>query len=149
MVLPDNLIDPVLAAAGGQQFYVNAIDQLTMADFIESGQYDKHIRRMRNSYRRRRDALAAKLSDLDVEISGLSAGLHALIRLPDGTEHEAMRRAADAGIALSGLALLRHPDAAPTTPHQDGVVVSFGTPADHEFNAALDALHDVLKAVSR
>ena len=33
MVLPDNLIDPVLAAAGGQQFYVNAIDQLTMADF--------------------------------------------------------------------------------------------------------------------
>ena len=58
MVLPDNLIDPVLAAAGGQQFYVNAIDQLTMADFVESGQYDKHIRRMRNSYRRRRDALA-------------------------------------------------------------------------------------------
>ena len=149
MVLPDNLIDPVLAAAGGQQFYVNAIEQLTMADFIESGQYDKHIRRMRNSYRRRRDALAEKLSGLDVEITGLSAGLHALIRLPDGTEHEVVRRAADAGIALSGLALLRHPDATPDTPHQDGVVVSFGTPADHEFTAALDALHGVLKAVSR
>ncbi|WP_309226545.1 MULTISPECIES: PLP-dependent aminotransferase family protein [unclassified Mycolicibacterium] len=149
MVLPDSLIDPVLAAAGGQQFYVNAIDQLTMADFIESGHYDKHIRRMRNSYRHRRDALTATLADLDVEISGLSAGLHALIRLPDGTEHEAIRRAADAGIALSGLALLRHPDATAETPHQDGVVVSFGTPADHEFNAALDALHDVLAAVSR
>ena len=149
MVLPDNLIDPVLAAAGGQQFYVNAIDQLTMADFIESGQYDKHIRRMRNSYRRRRDALAAKLTGLDVEISGLSAGLHALIRLPDGTEHEVMRRAADAGIALSGLALLRHPDVSPDTPHQDGVVVSFGTPADHEYSAALDALYDVLLAVNR
>lgn len=147
MVLPDNLIDPVLAAAGGQQFYVNAIDQLTMADFIESGQYDKHIRRMRNSYRHRRDALAAKLSGLNVEISGLSAGLHALIRLPAGTEHEVVRRAADAGIALSGLALLRHPDAA-NTPHQDGVVVSFGTPGDHQFNAALDALYDVLAAVS-
>lgn len=149
MVLPDNLIDPVLAAAGGQQFYVNAIDQLTMADFIESGQYDKHIRRMRNSYRRRRDALAAKLTGLDVEISGLSAGLHALIRLPDGTEHEVMRRAADAGIALSGLALLRHPDVSPDTPHQDGVVVSFGTPADHEYSAALDALYDILLAVNR
>ena len=72
-----------------------------------------------------------------------------MIRLPDGTEHEVMRRAADAGIALSGLALLRHPEAAPDTPHQDGVVVSFGTPADHEFNAALDALHAVLAAVSR
>jgi GntR family transcriptional regulator / MocR family aminotransferase len=46
------------SAAGGQQFYVTAIDQLTMADFIENGQYDKHIRRMRLSYRRRRHALA-------------------------------------------------------------------------------------------
>ncbi|MGB8407750.1 MAG: PLP-dependent aminotransferase family protein [Mycobacterium sp.] len=149
MALPDDLIDPVLDAGGGQQFYVNGIDQLTMADFIQSGQYDKHIRRMRISYRRRRDALTTKLAGLDVQISGLSAGLHALIRLPTGTEHEVMRRAADSGIALSGLALLRHPDAAPDGPPWDGVVVSFGTPADHEFNAAIDALHDVLKSVSR
>ena len=59
MVLPDDLIDPVIAAMGGQQFYVNGIAQLTMADFIASGSYDKHIRRMRMSYRRRRDRLVA------------------------------------------------------------------------------------------
>jgi GntR family transcriptional regulator/MocR family aminotransferase len=149
MVLPDSLIDQIVTAAGGQQFYVNAIDQLTMADFIENGQYDKHIRRMRTSYRRRRDALVTKLADLDVQISGLSAGLHALIRLPDGTEHEAIRRAADAGIALSGLARLRHPQATTDTPAWDGVVVSFGTPANHEFSAALDALHRALAPITR
>ncbi len=38
MVLPDELVDPVIDAAGGEQFYVDAIDQLTMADFIASGQ---------------------------------------------------------------------------------------------------------------
>ena len=48
MVLPDDLVDPVISAAGGQQFYVNGIIELTMADFISTGNYDRHIRCMRN-----------------------------------------------------------------------------------------------------
>ena len=100
MALPDDLVDRVLAASGGQQFYVNAITQLTMADFIAKGSYDKHIRRMRLSYRRRRDRLVEALQPFDVGISGLSAGLHLLLTLPDGTEPEVIRRAGEAGIAL-------------------------------------------------
>jgi GntR family transcriptional regulator/MocR family aminotransferase len=146
MALPDDLVEPVIAAAGGQQFYVNAIDQLTMADFITSGQYDKHIRRMRNSYRRRRDALVRRLQEFDVGISGLSAGLHLLLLLPDDTEPEVLRRAGDAGIALSGLFGLRHPLAGSDVPAADGLVVNFGAPADHAFGAAVDALCDVLEA---
>ncbi len=85
MVLPDDLIDPVIDAAGGAQFYVDAISQLTMADFIASGQYDRHIRRMRARYRRRRDALVDALAGFDVGISGLAAGVNVLLTLPDGT----------------------------------------------------------------
>jgi GntR family transcriptional regulator/MocR family aminotransferase len=144
MALPDDLIDPVITAIGGQQFYVSAIDQLTMADFIVCGQYDKHIRRMRNSYRRRRDTLVERLRPFDVRISGMSAGLHLLLLLPDGTEHELMRRAGEAGIALAGLCRLRHPLAGPDVPAADGVVVNFGAPADHAFGAAIDALCEVL-----
>jgi DNA-binding transcriptional MocR family regulator len=66
-------------------FYVNSIDQLTMADFIRCGQYDEHIRRMRNSYRRRRDTLMEACAPFDVRMSGLSAGLHLLLLLPDDT----------------------------------------------------------------
>lgn len=149
MVLPEDLIDPVIAAMGGEQFYVNGIAQLTMADFISSGSYDKHIRRMRVSYRRRRDRLVKALGSFDVGISGLSAGLHLMLTLPEGTEHEVMRRAGQAGIALSGLATLRHPDAGPETPVADGIVVSFGTPAEHAFGAAVDALCGVLDSVTR
>ena len=100
MVVPDDLMDSVLAAAGGQQFYVDAVSQLTMADFIVSGQYDRHIRRMRGRYRRRRDALVEALADFKVGISGLSAGVNMLLTLPDGTEHAVLRRAGEAGIAL-------------------------------------------------
>ena len=146
MALPDDLVEPVIAAAGGQQFYVNAIDQLTMADFITVGQYDKHIRRMRIAYRRRRDELVRRLAGFDIGISGMSAGLHLLLLLPDGTEHEVLRRAGEAGIALSGLSLLRHPRAGADIPEADGVVVNFGGPADHAFGAAVEALCGVLEA---
>ena len=47
-------------------------------------------------------------------------------------------------MALSGLALLRHPLAGPEIPETDGVVVSFGAPAVHAFAAAVDALCRVL-----
>ncbi|BBZ30864.1 putative transcriptional regulator, GntR family protein [Mycolicibacterium madagascariense] len=144
MVLPDHLVDRVLAAMGGQQFYVDAITQLTMADFIAHGSYDRHIRRMRLSYRRRRDRLVHALRPYDVTVTGLPAGLHLLLTLPDGTEPEVVRRAAEAGVALAGLARMRHPGAGPGP---DGIVVNFGTPAEHAFAGAVDALCSVLSDV--
>lgn len=146
MVVPDHLMDRVLAAGGGQQFYVDGIAQLTMADFISKGSYDKHIRRMRSKYRQRRDRLIEALAPFDIGIAGLSAGLHLQLTLPEGAEAEVMRRAGEAGIALAGLGLLRHPDAGPDVPATDGIVVSFGTPADHAFTSALQALCGVLAA---
>ncbi len=131
MALPDDLVEPVLAAAGGQQFYVNAIDQLTMADFIATGQYDKHIRRMRNTYRKRRDEVVRRLSTFDVRITGMSAGLHLL--LSTARRHRA-RGAASGGrgrhLAVR-IVRLRHPLAGDDVRADDGLVVNFGAPADH------------------
>ena len=146
MVVPDNLFDAVMDAAGGQQFYVDAVAQLTMADFIGTGSYDKHIRRMRMRYRRRRDALVEALSGFDVDISGLSAGVNLVLTLPDGAEHQVLRRAGEAGIALQGLSIMRHPLAGPEISDPDGIIVGFAAPADHAFAAAVDALSDVLNA---
>ena len=144
MVLPDDLIDPVIDAAGGAQFYVDAISQLTMADFITSGQYDRHIRRMRGRYRRRRDALVDALAGFDVGISGLAAGVNVLLTLPDGTEHEVLRRAGEAGVALQGLSRMRHPLA--EADHRDGIIVGFGAPAEHAFAGAVEALCGVIRS---
>jgi GntR family transcriptional regulator/MocR family aminotransferase len=145
MVLPTDLVEAVIDAEGGSQYYVDGISQLTMADFITSGGYDKHIRRMRMRYRRRRDLLVHALSAFDVGISGLDAGLNLLLTLPDGAEHEVLQRAGEAGVAFQGLSLMRHPLAGPEVPRPDGVIIGFGTPAEHAFAAAVDALLDVLK----
>jgi GntR family transcriptional regulator / MocR family aminotransferase len=144
MVLPDELVDPVIDAAGGAQFYVDAINQLTMADFIASGQYDRHIRRMRARYRRRRDALVDALAGFDVGISGLAAGVNVLLTLPEGSEHEVLRRAGEAGIALQGLSRMRHPLA--EAANRDGIIVGFAAPAEHSFAGAVEALREVIRS---
>lgn len=149
MVLPDALIDPVIAAAGGAQYHVDALTALTLADFIRSGGYDRHIRRMRNRYRQRRDTLVAALAEFDLGIGGLAAGVNMLLTLPDGAEPEVLRRAGEAGIALNGLSLMRHPLAGPDTPEPDGVIIGFGAPAEHAFGPAVDALCGVLSAALR
>ncbi|GAA2355436.1 PLP-dependent aminotransferase family protein [Streptomyces cuspidosporus] len=140
MVLPDRLVDEVLAVKGDREGWVSALDQLTLADFIESGGYDRHIRRMRQRYRRRRDQLVATLAEHapHIRVSGVAAGLHAVLELPRGTERSAVRAAAWQGLALEGLADYRHPDA--EGPHRDGLVVGYATPPDHSFAGALDAL---------
>ncbi len=146
MVLPTDLVEAVIDAEGGSQYYVDGISQLTMADFITSGGYDKHIRRMRMRYRRRRDLLVQALSAFDIGISGLDAGLNLLLTLPDGAEHEVLQRAGEAGVAFQGLSLMRHPLAGPEVPRPDGVIIGFGTPAEHAFGRAVEALCAVLGA---
>ena len=146
MVLPDSLVDPVVEAAGGQQFSVDVIAALTLAEFITGGYYDRHIRRMRTRYRRRRDAVVDALAAFRVEVTGLAAGLNLLVRLPDGAEPEVMRRAGEAGIALTGLSIMRHPRAAPDVAERDGIVVGFAAPPEHAFDAAISALCGVLEA---
>ena len=40
------------------------LDQFTLAEFIDAGRYDRHVRRSRLAYRRRRDRLVAALGVL-------------------------------------------------------------------------------------
>ncbi|WRZ93545.1 PLP-dependent aminotransferase family protein [Streptomyces sp. NBC_01007] len=144
MVLPERFVDPVLETKGEREAWASALDQLTLADFIDSGSYDRHVRRMRQRYRGRRDRLLATLAARapHVEVTGIAAGLHAVLRLPPGTERSAVKAAVWQGVALDGLAEFRHPEAVMSAP--DGLVVGYATPAEHAYGAALDALCDVL-----
>ncbi|MFJ6250172.1 MULTISPECIES: PLP-dependent aminotransferase family protein [unclassified Streptomyces] len=140
MVLPGRLVDEVLAAKGPREMWSGAVEQLTLADFIARGSYDRHLRRMRQVYRRRRDQLATTLARRapHVRVSGVAAGLHAVLELPPGTEQAALRAARRQGLALDGLAFYRHPDS--TMAVRDGLVVGYGTPPEHAFAGALEAL---------
>ncbi|MBX9393346.1 PLP-dependent aminotransferase family protein [Streptomyces sp. TRM72054] len=144
MALPERYVDGVLAAKGEREGWASVLDQLSLADFIAKGSYDRHVRRMRQRYRSRRDRLVATLAEHapHIEVTGVAAGLHAVLRLPPGTERSTVKAAAWQGVALDGLAAFRHPRTDMTA--RDGLVVGYATPSEHAYGAALDALCDVL-----
>jgi GntR family transcriptional regulator/MocR family aminotransferase len=84
----------------------SVLDQLAFADFLEQGELDRHLRRVRPIYRSRRDAL---LDALDRHLpamvpTGASAGLHVLTWLPPGTDERAVVGASvGAGVGLNGV----------------------------------------------
>ncbi len=144
LVLPADLAAEVSAAKGISDWQCGVLDQLTLADFLTSGAYDRHVRGMRLKYRRRRDELVAALADRapHVEISGMAAGLHAVLELPAGTEQSVIRAAAWHGVRVQGLGFFRHPQA--SVPRRDGLVVGYGTPPDHAWAGALEVLCGVV-----
>ncbi|MFD9477136.1 PLP-dependent aminotransferase family protein [Streptomyces nojiriensis] len=146
MVVPPGLMEEVTAAKGFADWASSTLDQLTLAEFIRSGAYDRHVRRMRLQYQRRRNELVARLAAdaPHLRVSGVAAGLHIVLGLPPGTEPDVIRSAARQGLALHGLSYFRHPDA--VGPHADGLVVGYGTPTDSLWSGALDALMRALPA---
>ncbi|MBL1105726.1 PLP-dependent aminotransferase family protein [Streptomyces sp. 5-8] len=143
MVLPPDLAEEAVEAKGRVDT-VGVLDQLTLADFLSCGAYDRHVRSSRLRYRRRRDALAAAVTERapEVRVTGVAAGLHAVLRLPPGSEESVVQAAAWQGLALHGLAFHRHPQA--VAEPLDALVVGYGTPPDSAWAGALEALCRVL-----
>jgi GntR family transcriptional regulator/MocR family aminotransferase len=143
LVLPAGLAAEVAAARALADRQGSAFDQLTLAEFIRSGQYDRQVRRARLAYRRRRDRLAATLRQQapGQRVTGIAAGLHALLELPAGlAEDDVVARAARRGLAVEGLA----PYCAPGHPRGPALVLGYGTPPEHAFTGALARLCAVL-----
>jgi GntR family transcriptional regulator/MocR family aminotransferase len=86
------------------------LDQLAFADFLARGEFDRHLRRMRPLYRRRRDVLLAALGERipELEPAGIAAGLHLVAYLPEDVDEAAVVAAATRhGVAVESLAPYR------------------------------------------
>ena len=112
-----------------------------------SGGYERHVRRMRARYRGRRDRLLALLAERAPLLTpvGISAGLGVLLELPgDGpASADLIEEAARRSIELHPLAPHYRDGTAP----RDGIVIGYGALAEHEFEAGLAALGELLAAV--
>jgi GntR family transcriptional regulator / MocR family aminotransferase len=106
LVVPERLLEAVTAAKESDDLGTPVVEQLALADFLERGQLDRHLRRTRSVYRARRDALVAALERLlpDCAPAGVAAGLHLVVHLPAGTDEQAVLAAARSrGVGLSGI----------------------------------------------
>ncbi|HXC45577.1 MAG TPA: PLP-dependent aminotransferase family protein, partial [Solirubrobacteraceae bacterium] len=114
------------------------LGQLALADFIERGELDRHIRRTRPRYERRREALLRALERWlpDATPSHADAGLFELVRLPAGTDEPALVRAAAArGVGVEGLSLHRFSPGG-----EPGLVIGYANAAEPAIEQAVRLL---------
>jgi GntR family transcriptional regulator/MocR family aminotransferase len=110
LIVPPALLGPVSDAKLLADRGSPVLDQLTFADFLERGEFARHVRRMRPLYRTRRDALLRALERHVPELRphGISAGLHLVAWLPDDLDEAAVvAAAATHGVSVGGVAPYR------------------------------------------
>jgi GntR family transcriptional regulator/MocR family aminotransferase len=144
LVVPAPLVAEVTAAKARTDRHSSSFDQLTLAEFLTSGAYDRQVRRSRLAYRRRRDHLVAAVRRHvpQARITGIAAGLHAVLELPHGLDEDEVitRAAARHDLALNGLRGYR----AGTSAGRPALVIGYATPPEHAFTSAVARLIAVL-----
>ena len=124
------------------------LDQLALANFLEAGEMDRHLRRMRQVYRRRRDLLTAALADFlpGLRIGGVSAGLHLMMDLPLASDENAVIANADKqSIRLFGAAPYR----ARSRQGAPALVIGYGCAADALIREGVQRLARVIRRATK
>jgi GntR family transcriptional regulator / MocR family aminotransferase len=144
LVCPPELVETVaeekLLADRGSP----GLDQLALAALLESGRFDRHLRRMRTVYAGRRDVLVHALAEHcpDVELRGLAAGFHAVARLPERLDEGAVVAAARArSIGLHGMSEFRSNGS--TGPPE--LVLGFGNLTNDAIERGIREVRDLIR----
>ncbi len=144
LVAPERLVEPLVRTKRIADRGAPGLDQLALATLLESGRYDRHLRRARAAYAARRETLLAALAEHapSVRVTGLAAGFHAVLHLPDGADEAGVvARAAGRGVALYGMARLRSTPG----PHPPQLVLGFGDTRPSAIRAGIAAVADLLR----
>jgi GntR family transcriptional regulator / MocR family aminotransferase len=121
------------------------LDQEALALLIESGRFDRHLRRVRDLYRARRDALADAVATVfgADRLQGLAAGCHTVLLLPVHVDEDSVVEAARSqGVRVAGLGHYRLTH----TPADPALLLAFGNLSEHQL---VRGVHAIAEAVRR
>jgi GntR family transcriptional regulator/MocR family aminotransferase len=136
-VVPARLVVPVANRVFGTGIATPRITQLAFAELLERSRLERHLRRVRAAYRRRRTVAAALLPRVlpGAVAGGTPGGLFLHVALPDGTDEAALLSAARSrGITLDGVG--EHA----LVPQPPGLAVGFAALPEPTLARALRAL---------
>jgi GntR family transcriptional regulator / MocR family aminotransferase len=121
----------------------STLDQLALAALIQSGRYDRHLRRMRVIYAHRRDRLMGALARYapGVRLTGLAAGFHAVAHLDAAAdEHAVVAAARERLVGLYGISRYRASGQAGAPQ----LVLGFGNVSERAIEPGIAAVADLL-----
>ena len=149
LVAPPELVTGLKATQRFQAVHLPLLEQIALADFLAEGYFARHVRKMRQLYKERRDALVDALtqeSDTRLDVIVPEAGMHLAAWLPAGISAQAVVHQATA----SGLHILPISQFSQRTLQRDGLVLGFASASPQDLRAGVKklalALHDILKA---
>ncbi|GGM69050.1 GntR family transcriptional regulator [Longimycelium tulufanense] len=119
------------------------LPQGAFARMLRASGYDRHLRRTRANNRRRRDALLEALTEFlpDWQITGIAAGLHVVVRLPEGVDDRALSaRLADNGVHAPSLASYARGNRSGPFP---GLVLGYASMTPDRLHAAVQRIAEV------
>jgi GntR family transcriptional regulator/MocR family aminotransferase len=143
IVSPPRLVERIAEEKKYEDQGSPGLDQLALASLIESGRFDKHLRRMRTRYAAKRQTLidALAVHAPQIELSGLAAGFHAVAHLPDGLDEPAIVvKARERSIGLYAMSRFRA-DGQTQPPR---LVIGFGNLTEPAIERGIATIADLL-----
>ncbi|MDZ5460591.1 MocR-like pyridoxine biosynthesis transcription factor PdxR [Azohydromonas lata] len=101
-VVPRDLIQPAVTIKSLMDNGFPWLEQAALTQFLREGAYETHVKRIRQMYGLRRDALLGALQEHlpEAAISGQDAGTHVCLQFPDDAPTAAEWRAAGAAVGI-------------------------------------------------
>lgn len=152
MVLPPSLVDTYQEKLGFYSSTVSATEQLALARFISTGEYERHVARTRSYYRSLKNELVDALRSCPVadriQTEATEAGLHFLMHVDVPGPTKAFPQAARArGVILSPLSAFCASDQALTSGLDGTYVMNFAGLASNQVRPAAAAIAQAVQDV--
>jgi GntR family transcriptional regulator/MocR family aminotransferase len=148
VVAPPALAEPLARAKAVVDRHSPIVPQAVLADFIQEGHFARHIRRTRDAYGERREAM---LDALDARMRGVlacgpsDAGLDLCVGVTNHlSEAEAAARALAAGVDVRPLSYYAHPAAGPDCAMPPGLLLGFSAFTPNDIRAGVGRLEEAL-----
>ena len=149
VILPADLHAAVVAARRASDVHPPILEQGVLADLMLRGDFERHLRRMRNEYRRRLAALTAAAAAHArglLTLRPVTTGLHAIADVPGVDDHAAFRAAAARGIEVMPLSAYAFD---PRRRPAQGLLLGFAAVPPDLFDTGMQKLAAAIRAARR
>jgi GntR family transcriptional regulator/MocR family aminotransferase len=145
LVVPEPLVQPVRTVKALLDTGSPSLPQLALVDFIQAGFFERHLHRVRLRNAARRASLLEAIDRYlghQAEVSGVDAGLHVLLwlpQVPQGTLVNLRQRAEQLGVGVYSVAPFYS-----TQPPHAGLLLGYASLTEEEITEGVRRLATVL-----
>lgn len=146
MIIPEKLLQVYQEKLGFLSCTVASIEQYTLARFIEEGYYERHINKMKNYYRKKKDLFfdllkKSKLNDIST-IQYKDSGLHFLLEINTKiSDKELIKKTFEKGVKITCLSQYYLKD---SSIKEHVIVINFSLISETNFEKVIKILENII-----